>query len=287
MKVESVYLFVLLFGYISAANQWEVKAFYQTFPVPNPDYVATLTVEPGWRILGGGASVTDMLNPTTSHNLLVSSYPLTHTQWVAEGRKGYTPSNANMSIAVIAIWDPKNLLDYQIFTRNGTVASHPNATVNIPAGYVMTGGGARIMPLSGLNGAGNFLVSTYPMTNDSWYVEGKDHITVDMAQITGFAIGIKSNDIRFKMENAIYYSPTSSPSTNPTVQVVVPHYPDQYITGGGALLRYGTGMGNMLWETRPLYRPDGIVGWTSSAQQQSYSSNCVLTSAAVVVTLDY
>ena len=78
------------------------------------------------------------------------------------------------------------------FATSG-VAPHPNQTVYLPPGCIVTGGGAR----ANWHGAGNLLTGTYPLYGSihGWAAEAKDHLQSDPASVTVWAIGLEVEGI--------------------------------------------------------------------------------------------
>jgi hypothetical protein len=73
------------------------------------------------------------------------------------------------------------------------VAAHPNQTVYLPPGCIITGGGAR----TNWSGAGNLLTGSYPLTGSihGWAAEAKDHGESSPASVTVWAIGLEVEGI--------------------------------------------------------------------------------------------
>ncbi len=77
--------------------------------------------------------------------------------------------------------------------NTSAAAAHPNQTVYLPPGLVVTGGGAR----ANWSGAGNLLTASYPFTGSihGWAAESKDHGESSPASLTVWVIGMEIEGI--------------------------------------------------------------------------------------------
>jgi hypothetical protein len=145
---------------------------------------ARATVSEGYLMTGGGARV----NWSGSGNLLTASYPIDTQTWEVKSKDHAISSPANVTTYVIGIkprrcvWTKRP----QIFSSEGAMAAHPVARVDIPPGFVLTGGGAR----DNWAGSGNLLTATFPTDANGWEARGKDHAVSSPATISVFAIGV-------------------------------------------------------------------------------------------------
>jgi len=99
------------------------------------------TVPENYKILGGGARV----NWSGAGNLLTASYPKNVQTWVAKSKDHGIVSPANILVRVIALYDPKDEWDVQIWNAPSSTAAHPRSSVKIPEEYILTGGGAYVV----------------------------------------------------------------------------------------------------------------------------------------------
>jgi hypothetical protein len=160
----------------------QLKTFYATGDVAaHPS--ARATVDPGYKIVGGGAKV----NWSGSGNLLTASYP-DGNAWVATSKDHIDPDPASITVWAIALYDPGNEWEVRVFQENMLQPTpHPSVEVAVPSEYVMTGGGAFIH----WSGAGNLLTASYPVNGAKWAAASKDHEQSDPATLTAYAIGIR------------------------------------------------------------------------------------------------
>lgn len=245
---------------VSQANcntDWRIDTFKVTSTVTNHPSI-TLTVDPGYKILGGGASLNFDGGPGKPGALLTESYPLSETQWVASGKDhgGQFPFKTSISAYAIAIYDPNNCWDIKIDTEMKEKSSTPSSEVTLSDGYIMTGGGGRII----YSGLGNLMVSSYPSDNRTWKVTGKDHYAgICPAYAASYIIGIKP-----------------VPGNNNYIENVVSSGIGKYsrnllsgekkldsgyiITGGGSLTTYD-GPGILIYKSYPNFRRNTWVAF--------------------------
>jgi hypothetical protein len=133
-------------------------------------------------------------------------------------------------------------LTIQLFTATGAVAAHPTASVTVPAGYKILGGGA----FDHYTEPGNLLTASYPQTLQTWFVAGKDHEQSSPASITAFALAV--NDPSNEWDVVIQQN-TSLKLPHPQADAKLP--PGYVLTGGGAFVDYGTGPGSLLTASYP------------------------------------
>jgi len=190
-----------------------------------------VTVPNGFKIIGGGAMI-DAVEPS---NFLTASYPFDRETWFAAGKDHEIDSPAAITAWAIAIQDPDDIWDVQIFSATSAALSHPKVAVTFPNGtdYVLTGGGAFV----NYTGAGNMLNASFPtqpLGNGDWYgweAHSKDHDISDPAQLTAYAIGMRLRSAPLwspGVQNSVQ-SATCPPMNKPAVGLTTPFG----ITGGG------------------------------------------------------
>lgn len=237
-------------------------------------------VDAGYKVLCGGASLaqdgTDNQFLNTS-NVVVGDTP---NQWTATAKSVHRSTRATLTCHAIAVYDPTDLLEIEVFqvTSSGNV-NHPQATSAVGAGYVMTGGGASTSPT---NSNGLMLTASYPCDQTTWMGMAKDHSSSCTGTITVCAIGIKwrnpSGKPALKMEIA---SNPSALSNVPTQTVGAGG--GCTLVGGGAWDNYGSGKGNLLQDSYPLYptTSSGAPVWSATGHDCNDSDSCILTVYAV------
>lgn len=146
----------------------------------------------------------------------------------------------------IAISDPNNEWDVIIKSETSDPAPHPQAIANLPAGYVLTGGGA----FADWHGAGNLLTASFPNSNSSWEARSKDHDISDPSKITAYAIGLRPRSASVHLQTIIVNT-TGPVQPHPAAQVCLPAATPSWILSGGGALDNWNGAGNLLTASYP------------------------------------
>jgi vibriolysin len=240
----------------------QVQTFTATSGVtPHPS--VQITVPPGYKIIGGGA----FDHWSGSGSILTASYPLNGSTWFAAGKDHELSSPASITAYAIALHDPNNEWDVTIKSEPSNPSPHPQAVAVLPTGFVLTGGGAFV----NWTGAGNLLTASFPNSDESWEARSKDHDISDPAQITAYAIGIKSRSGK-KLHHEIKKA-KGAVAPHPTAQVSVD--PGWTLSGGGALDDWN-GDGNLLTASFP----EG-VSWLAKGKDHKVSSPAAITAYAI------
>lgn len=202
---------------------------------------ASVTVPPGYKVIGGGAQVIW----EGFGNLLTASYPTNNGMtWTVRSKDHDIQSAATITPYAIALYDPQDQWEVRIFQDQSAASSHPEVTVRVDSGYVMTGGGAY----SNYSGAGNLLTAMYPVSDNTWGAESKDHMNPDPSVLTAYAIGIRPRAKDAPLPTVKVTSFESLPQSHPTASVAVA---DGFtLTGGGAKVRWNAA-GNLLTAVFP------------------------------------
>jgi hypothetical protein len=240
---------------------------------------ATVTVTPGYKILGGGASVSE--TPGFLGNMLTASYPSSIYSWTALSKDQATPDPETVTVYVIAIYDPDDLWEVQIFSATSPEpgAPHPSATVTIPAAYTLTGGGAQ----ANFSFQGQFLTQCCPVlasggtTSNSWLASSQDHLVSDPGTVTAYAIGIRPimNNNSGQATNYITMDVSGTcahPSEDVNVQA-------GYAMVGGGVSVTENGVGNLITASYPDF--SNGVQWQGVSQDQQQSDSETLTVYAI------
>jgi vibriolysin len=145
---------------------------------------ATAVLPPPFIMTGGGA----FAEWTSEGSLLTASDPsATHT-WQAQSKDHDRPEQAIIWSFAIGLRrrDRGPNLERMVAVGSGPIAAHPEASVNLPDGWTLVGGGA----IDNWFGAGNLLTASYPQGN-AWLAAGKDHMQSSPANISVYAIGVR------------------------------------------------------------------------------------------------
>src|SRR5258708_9385303 len=126
----------------------------------------TLSAPPGTVILGGGAYVDwdgPCSPPSPPGNLLTAMYPNDKgTTWTVASKDHLEKSVARVIayciVAQMQDGTPIPSENYKIASGTSPSAAHPTLKVDLPAGFTVVGGGARV----NYTGLGNMLYASYP-----------------------------------------------------------------------------------------------------------------------------
>ena len=94
----------------------------------------------------------------------------------------------------------------------------PSATVSVPAGYAMTGGGCFV---DLMQGPGVLLTASYPSSITTWECNASWHIGLSKARMTAYVVGIRPRDGTPPPSVQITSSPSAwaaHPSSDPRPQ---------------------------------------------------------------------
>jgi len=287
IKDNSVIFVLLSLLIIGAAGQkqFEVRTFSAT--TIGAEGVAEIYLLSGWKLLGVGASTRYQsgANETYLTSFIVPD-KTPSGQWhvIVNHRHNAYFSISPLVAYAIGIYDPANELDVQVFESAQSNFTHwPSASVTIPDGYSLTGGGADIR-----YSVNTYLTESYPDPTSSrtWVVRAKDHIVNSLSTISAWAIGVKSNNPK-KLSftsSAGKISATSEIVAHPTMTVTINPSAGQFLTGGGAKTEYVDYEhgGNLIWETAPVFDENGRgIGWSAASKDYDASDPAAITVYAI------
>jgi hypothetical protein len=173
----------------------------------------------------------------------------------------------------------------------------PSATVSVPAGYAMTGGGCFV---DLMQGPGVLLTASYPSSITTWECNASWHIGLSKARMTAYVVGIRPRDGTPPPSVQITSSP-SAWAAHPSSDAQTSTLPGYVITGGGALavvdhrsLSTFTGFaslsgferffeGQFLTGSYPISGGGVPTGWHASSKDHLYSSPGYVSAFAVNV----
>ncbi len=241
----------------------QIELFTQTSPVMAHPTV-TVTVPAGYKILGGGA----FDHYSEPGNMLTAAYPnVPYNTWIASGKDHEKSSPAAITGYALALYDPQNAWDVRTVWEVSAPSNHPSVTALLPEGYLLTGGGAYV----NYHGAGNLLTASFPNSDSSWEARSKDHDVADPAQITAYAIGIKSNS-GVRIERGVFTA-SDFPTEHPTATAQLG--PGWILCGGGAFDNW-EGAGNLLTASYPQGS-----GWVAAGKDHLEASPASITAYAI------
>jgi MAC/Perforin domain len=155
-----------------------------------------------------------------------------------------------------------------ILSVTSDVTAHPEARVTVPDGYKLVSGGAR----DNYTGSGNLITASFPESDNTWRANGKDHINVDPASITAFAIAIYDPDDIWEVK--IFESTSPNDEPYPVKEVTVG--PDYVMVGGGAQVHWH-GEGSLLFASYPKDR----TTWRAHSKEHVKSSPAKISAYAI------
>ena len=211
--------------------------------------------------------------------MLTASFPKDARTWVAKAKDHLEDSPANIDVWAIAIHDPKNECQVDIFSKESAADKHPSATATVGEGYALTGGGAQ----ANWKGEGSLLTASYPEGSRHWVAASKDHAKVEIATITAYAIGIRAADnassplkkiFEMKMFETRTFTNTGASAKHPSAEIFTG--PDYVLVGGGAQVNW-QGEGNLLTASYP----DRNTWKVASKDHKPPGESCTITAYAI------
>lgn len=253
-----------------AAPNIQCSRFKNTVAASRAATVGTLL--PGWKILCGGAQVV-LANASAENNMLTACYPTGVNQWTAMSKDQGAASPATITVYICAINDPDDRYDVQIFSST-TVSptSHPTATVILPPGYILVGGGAQ----ANFGFDGQFLVISAPLGDLSgWTAASQDHLASDPGTVTAYAVGIRDRSGAASIQTFLSQQTSTTAQSAPSEDVPVP--PQYTLVGGGAAVSMSGSVGNLLTSSYPRSSQE----WSASSHDHLQADAETITAYAI------
>lgn len=215
----------------------------------------TVTGRPGsgFKIIGGGATVTQK-----SNNFLMGSYPNSNhgsapDGWTAVARDLMSPSAASDTLAsyALAVHDPEDYLDIMVAEGKGnnTGTGRDEAEATLPNGWILTCGGA--LSEATTSRIYKFLTASHfnedQLRKQTWKAACSDYkVAASNVKLHAFAVGLKSKDPLLAIE-AYYRSGHGvfEQWGNPSAVAA------GFACGGGFDVSGNTGPGNLVQESYP------------------------------------
>ena len=219
----------------------------------------------GYKLIGGGAEANWRRDCPGAGQLLTASFPENARTWKASSKdhSGFA-CVSTVSTYAIGLFDPYGQFEVKFFSRETeTPESHPSVEVNVPEGYVMTGGGARVV------GVENLLVASYPGDEGrSWHAKSKDHWIESPARLEVTAIGVRRKDGKPYFESSVDFV-TSGRMSWPESVLGARH--GYMLVGGGARVNWADpDPGNLLTASYPELNEMGLaVSWAGAGKDHA------------------
>lgn len=260
-----------------ASGQVTVSLFLETATSPQQHFTDfPITVDPDMVVISGGGRGDETIGA-----LLTASYPDANlTTWFVSSKDHVDPDPhylvgfaIGMKIDGMSRNDLRSAI--QVLTLDSGVAPHPDATVPIPNGFVLLGGGFHVF----WNGAGNLATASFPSPSGAWTAwtaRSKDHEISDPSFIRTYALAIQQS-LPVGTVSQVVQSTDSAIVAHPRSTAVLP---DGFVlTGGGAEVHW-TGAGNLLWELEP-----NVAGFTAASKDHDVSDPSSITTYALGIQL--
>jgi hypothetical protein len=171
-------------GLYDPKDEWDVRiesasVAYQAYARQS----VTATLPEGYTMTGGGG----VTSPEEPGILLTASYPSSNRGWTVNAQDHSVAATGQLTAYVIGVRPRSGTAPLgKVAAQVSAVQPHPAGGVEIPANYILTGGGAQ----TSCPAAGNLLTASFPYTFTSWRGEAKDHIVSCPSSITVYAIGV-------------------------------------------------------------------------------------------------
>jgi hypothetical protein len=245
-----------------------------------------LNVPTGYQVIGGGALVN---YGTGTGNILTKSFPVLNGSpvpnggvpngWEGDSKDADISDPSTITVWAIAFKDPHWTV-CSASTTTSAAAAWPVMSVQLPAGCVLTGGGAS----ANWTGAGSYLTASYPNSNNSWLGAAKDHIHSDPSTLTVYVLGIKPASGPLPTVLVLASPFSNSPVSHPTNSVGSTLPAGYTIMSGGAVDYWGSA-GNMLTGTFPTTNTANtqILTWNGNGKDHEIVSTATLGAFAVAL----
>ena len=257
-----------------AARQFQIRIFtYTGSRAGHPE--ARVRIPEEYKLVSGGAR--DNWAGGGNGNLLTASAPLNTSPrdeltWMGRGKDHHDASPATISVFAMGIYDNLNIWEVKQFEATGSPGSHPSAEVTlsnefVAQGGVLVGGGADV-------GGDKLLTSCYPKDKTTWAANATDPWNPGPGAMAVFAVGLRCTVEGVKI--AIDINQLKSRPANHPSETCSPRR-GFVLSGGGALVDYGTGRGNFLTSTYP----ENDQTWKVSSKDHGAGSIATITAYAI------
>jgi Subtilase family/Peptidase inhibitor I9 len=230
----------------------------------NTDFA--VQVPSGYVVIGGGGEG----KGAAGGNLLTASYPNAGlTEWRVSTKDHQIPDPVSVRAWAIGLkingLTPAQLISHlTVATAASSNAAHPDVTANLPAGYVLLGGGFKV----NWSGMGNLGTASAPSGAYGWRVRSKDHNLASPATAQAFAIGLRETIPGIGSFLATVNTATSSQAAHPAGSVTLAN--GYALSGCGAYVNW-SGNGNLLWKIKPWTPTAGKAACEASSKDHVVS----------------
>lgn len=211
----------------------------------NSDFA--VQVPSGYVVIGGGGEGKN----TPAGNLLTASYPnAALTEWRVSTKDHQIADPVSVrawaiGLKINGLTQAQLISHLTVATATSSNAPHPDVTANLPAGYVLLGGGFKV----NWSGMGNLGTASAPSGAYGWRVRSKDHNLASPANAQAFAIGLRESIPGIGNFLSTVNTMVSAPAAHPTGSVTLAN--GYALSGCGAYVNW-SGNGNLLWKIKPF-----------------------------------
>jgi hypothetical protein len=153
------------------------------------------------------------------------------------------------------------------FADTSERSGRSDGQVTVPRDYKLLSGGALIEQ----GGAGSLLTASYPENPQTWRVLGKEHVHVNPASATAYALALHDPENIWEVR---IFQNTGGRGNLPSAEVTVPG--DYVMVGGGAKVDW-QGAGNLLTSSWPK----GPATWAASSKSHVIEDPAAITVYAI------
>ena len=236
-----------------------------------------IAVPPDYVVIGGGVQGT----AAPYGHLVTASYPKDDfSAWVVSTKDHYyanpfRPNAWALAMKVEGMTRDELLQHLVLVQQTSGWSSRPDALATLPPGFEMLGGGFRI----NWNGRGLLATSSFPETNSSWRVRGKDHIYAESGSATSFVIGLRKSLPGVGTVYSDIRSARSDYGSNVGTSVGTPS--GFALTGCGANVNWSE-PGVLIYSVRPTFPP---FGCGAAAKDHRHAATATVDTYAVSISI--
>jgi serine protease len=272
-----------LFEQTDASGKITIAVFERYSPTAashNTDFA--VEVPRDYVVIGGGGEGKE--NPTG--NLLTASYPRADMGAWLVSTKDHRQSDPvqvrawAIGLKIAGLTPAQLRSELTVRTATSGFTGHPDVIANLPAGYVLLGGGLKV----NWSGAGNLATRSSPTADArGWRAISKDHLIASPATTQAFAIGIRSSIAGVGNLSAAIVESTSPFAPHPVNTTAT--RAGYALTGCGAFANW-SGAGNLLWRIRPSSPGAGLTACAVASKDHLVSSPATITGYSIGLKAD-
>ena len=229
-----------------------------------------MTLDAGYKVVSGGGRL------VSGDILMAETYPSSDTTWTTTLSQHGTGNNGQIAAYALGLYDPSDEWEVVIVSDESASSDNPSTSATISAGFLLTGGGARVSSTD--SGLGLLLFGSYPSGNDTWEAVGHQHISAGTGKVMAYAIGARHRTSNCPFTCDIE-SQVSASDKHPTTTVTL-GYPG--ILGGGAMGTLPTDSNDLAGNILTILAPsaDGM-SWEAKAKDHAIAQTGTVTAYTI------